>query len=183
VDDRRQKSGGIMNREETITRAFETARSNDHYSGCSQAVLGAVQETLGIGNAESFRAATVLSGGVARRGETCGALLGALMALGVAIGRDDMTDTAAYGRATDAAQPVIDAFKERVQAAFGLTEPMASTLCRDIQARIFGRSFVMYDKADLQEFLAAGGHDPDKCPQVCAIAAGLATEAILDSKK
>jgi len=172
-----------MNREETSTRAFEAARANDHYSGCSQAVLGAVQETLGIGNTESFRAATVLSGGVARRGETCGALLGALLALGLAMGRDDMKDTAAYGRATDAAQPVIETFKERVQAAFELTEPLESTLCRDIQARIFGRAFVMYDKADLQEFLAAGGHDPDKCPQVCGIAAAVATEAILDNTK
>ena len=171
-----------MHRQTTINRAFETARANDHYSGCSQAVLGAVQDTLGIGNAESFRAATVLSGGVARRGETCGALLGALLALGLAIGRDDMKDTAAYGRATDAAQPVIDSFKAEVQAAFGLAEPLQSTLCRDIQARIFGRSFVMYDKADLQAFLAAGGHDPDKCPKVCGIAAAVATEAILATK-
>ena len=172
-----------MNRNETIATAFQTAQANDHYSGCSQAVLGAVQETLGIGNTDSFRAATVLSGGVARRGETCGALLGALLALGLAIGRDDMKDTAAYGRATDAAQPVIETFKERLQTAFGLTEPLESTLCRDIQARIFGRSFVMYDKADLQAFLAAGGHDPDKCPQVCGIAAAVATEAILDAGK
>lgn len=169
-----------MDRQDTITQAFEAARANDNYSGCSQAVLGAVQSTLDIGNAESFRAATVLSGGVARRGETCGALLGALMALGVAVGRDDMTDTPAYGRATDAAQPVIDTFKKKVEAAFGLETPLESTLCRDIQARIFGRSFVMHDKDDLKAFLDAGGHEPDKCPQVCGIAAAVVTGAILD---
>jgi len=171
-----------MDQQAATTQAFKAAQANDHYSGCAQAVLGAVQDTLGIGNAESFRAATVLSGGVARRGETCGALLGALLALGLVIGRDDMKDTATYARAADAAQPVIEDFKEKVQTAFGLTEPLKSTLCRDIQARIFGRSFVMYDKADLQAFLAAGGHDADKCPRVCGLAAAAVTEAILSQK-
>jgi len=47
----------------------------DKYSGCSQSVLLALQEAFDVGDQESFRAATVLSGGVARRGETCGALL------------------------------------------------------------------------------------------------------------
>ena len=168
-----------MDRTTAVQKAFEIALANDYYSGCSQAVLGAVQSTLEIGNTDSFRAATVLSGGVARRGETCGALLGALMALGIAIGRSNMTDTAAYGRATDAAQHVVDAFKSRVESAFGLGEPLESTLCHDIQSRVFGRAFVMNDSVDRQAFLDAGGHDSDKCPLVCAIAAGIAVEAIV----
>ena len=38
-------------------------------------MLLAIQEAFEIGDIESFKAATVLSGGVARKGETCGALL------------------------------------------------------------------------------------------------------------
>ena len=54
----------MMDMEPIIERVRMKATRNDRYSGCAQAVLGALQETLGIGNPESFKAATVLSGGV-----------------------------------------------------------------------------------------------------------------------
>ncbi len=168
-----------MSTEDLVARIGRVALENDHYSGCSQAVLGALQTELGIGDSESFRAATSLSGGVARRGETCGALLGALLGLGLVCGRDDMKDTPAYGRAVDEAQSVIDDFKTTVQTRFGLCSPLQSTLCRDIQAQIFGRAFDMVDNADRKAFLDAGGHDDDKCPLVCATAAEAAARAIL----
>jgi hypothetical protein len=38
---------------ETIERVRAKAFNNDKYSGCSQAVLGALQEEFGIGNLES----------------------------------------------------------------------------------------------------------------------------------
>jgi C_GCAxxG_C_C family probable redox protein len=172
-----------MSTEELVTRIGRVALENDHYSGCSQAVLGALQSELGIGNAESFRAATSLSGGVARRGETCGALLGALLGLGLVCGRDDMKDTPAYGRAVDEAQSVIEDFKATVQRRFGIPSPLPSTLCRDIQIHIFGRSFDMANSEDRQAFLNAGGHDDNRCPLVCAIAAEAAARKILDLRQ
>ncbi len=78
--------------DERIQRAKENAHENDRHSGCSQGVLLSLQEEFGIGNNEVFKAATVLSGGVARSGETCGALIGALMALGLVVGREKMED-------------------------------------------------------------------------------------------
>ncbi|MBN1855511.1 MAG: C-GCAxxG-C-C family protein [Dehalococcoidia bacterium] len=168
-----------MSQEEIISAIGRAALENDHYSGCSQAVLGALQSELGIGDAESFRAATTLSGGVARRGETCGALLGALLGLGLVCGRDDMKNTAAYGHALDEAQSVIEDFKTAVQARFGIANPLPSTLCRDIQTEIFGRYFEMADDADRQAFLDASGHDDNRCPLVCATAAEVAARKIL----
>lgn len=168
-----------MDVERTITQVMTRAAANDHYSGCAQAVLGALQESLPIGNTESFKAATVLSGGVARRGETCGALLGALMGLGLACGRNDMTDTAAYSRATDEAQSIVDDFKASLETEFSLGQPLTSTLCREIQARVLGRSYYLADADERAAFLENGGHDSAKCPRVCAIAAGLAARKIL----
>jgi hypothetical protein len=75
------------------------AHLHDSYSGCSQAVLLALQEGLGVGDEKSFMTATALSGGVARRGETCGAFLGALMAVGLVEGRKKMRDTPAHALA------------------------------------------------------------------------------------
>ena len=172
-----------MDVERIITQVRTNATANDHYSGCAQAVLGALQESLGIGNTESFKAATVLSGGVARRGETCGALVGALMGLGLVCGRNDMKDTAAYSRANDEAQSLVDDFKASIETEFGLGQPLTSTLCRDIQARVLGRSYYLANADERAAFLENGGHEPAKCPRVCAIAAGVAARKILSFRQ
>jgi C_GCAxxG_C_C family probable redox protein len=168
-----------MTDEETIAAAGRTALENDRLSGCSQAVLGALQQHLGLGGADAFKAATVLSGGVARRGETCGALLGALMALGVACGRERMDDTAAYTRAMAEAQRVVDAFRSELQSRFGFAQALDSMLCADIQRRLYNRSFNMVREDERQAFIDAGGHDDAGCPLVCAIAAEVAAKRIL----
>ena len=79
--------------DERIQRAKKKAHGYDQYSGCSQSVLLSLQEEFGIGNDEVFKATTVMSGGIARRGETCGAIIGALMALNLLIGREKMEET------------------------------------------------------------------------------------------
>ena len=79
-----------------VERVKRKALEYDFLSGCSQSVLGAIQEEFAIGNIDSFKAATVLSGGVVRKGETCGAIIGALLSLGLVIGRERMEDFDAY---------------------------------------------------------------------------------------
>jgi C_GCAxxG_C_C family probable redox protein len=152
----------------------------DKYSGCSQSVLLALQEAFDIGDQESFRAATVLSGGVARRGETCGALLGGLMALGLVYGRDDIRDTQAYRDAMKPANEIVDEFKRRLEEEFGFDEPLESTICRDIQEHIYGRSFDLNNLEDYPLFIEAGGHEDDGCPKTCAIAAKVTAEKIME---
>ena len=167
--------------EDIIAQASAKAAEAVTYGGCSQAVLGALQETLNIGNGESFRAGTVLAAGVAKRGETCGAVIGALMALGIARGRSTMSDKQAYSRAMDDAQDVIDAFKTGIEQHYKMSEPLANTMCPVIQEIVFGRSFNFLEKSDQTAFLDAGGYAPDGCPAVCAIAAAAAARKILES--
>jgi C_GCAxxG_C_C family probable redox protein len=168
---------------ETIERVRAKAFNNDKYSGCSQAVLGALQEEFGIGNLESFKSATVLSGGGARRGETCGALIGALMALGLVIGREKMEDTPTYNKAMDLSQDLVEGFKAELQKQFGFKKRLESTLCRDIQEGIYGRSFNLADEKERQAFYDAGGHTERGCLTTCAIAAELAAQKLLQLKK
>ena len=156
----------------------EKALAYDKYSGCSQSVLLTLQEAFEIGDMESFKAATVLSGGIARRGETCGALLGGLMALGLVAGRTDITKTQAYRDAMKPANEIIEAFKQRLQIEFGFEKPLNSTLCRDIHEKIYGRPFNLRDENDHQAFLDAGGHDEEGCPKVCAVAAMVTAEKL-----
>ncbi len=165
---------------ERIQRAKRKALENDSHSGCSQSVLGALQEEFGIGNKESFKAATVLSGGVARQGETCGAIIGALSALGLVIGRERMEDEEAYQAMMEPSIELRTRFKKELKKQFGFEEELKSTLCRDIQEKIFGRFFYLADEEERQSFLDAGGHSETKCPKVCGIAAQVATEKILE---
>jgi C_GCAxxG_C_C family probable redox protein len=163
-----------MSPKEVGRRALEY----DKFSGCSQSVLLALQEAFGIGDQLSFKAATTLSGGVARRGETCGALLGGLLALGLVRGREDMRDTQAYRDAMVPANDVVDEFKARLQREFGFKKPLESTICRDIQRSIYGRGYDLSKPEDYKAFLDAGGHGDLGCPKVCAVAAEVAAEKI-----
>ena len=165
---------------ERIQRVKRKAIENDSHSGCSQSVLGALQEEFGIGNKESFKAATVLSGGIARQGETCGAIIGALSALGLVIGRERMEDEAAYQAMMEPSRELCARFKEELKRQFGFEGALESTLCRDVQEKILGRFFYLADEEERLAFLNAGGHSEAKCPKVCGIAAQVAAEKILE---
>jgi len=151
----------------------------DKYSGCSQSVLLALQEGLMVGDQESFKAATVLSGGIARRGETCGALLGALMAVGLVEGRSRMPNTPVYAAACAEADIIATEFQRRVEKEFKFKEQLKSTICWDIQRGIYGRSYDLRDTVQREAFYACGGHGDDGCPKVCKIAAEVAAERLL----
>ena len=171
----------MLTNEERIQRVKRKALEYERdYIGCSQSVLGALQEEFGIGNKESFKAATVLSGGIARQGETCGALIGALMALGLVIGRENMEDTPNYRMAMTPAIEMCNRFQAELQSQLGFSQSLTSSLCKDIQRSIYGRSFDMTNDEDYQAFLDAGGHGDEGCPRVCAIAAQVAAEKILE---
>jgi Putative redox-active protein (C_GCAxxG_C_C). len=161
---------------EKVKRA---AHEYDRYSGCSQSVLLSLQEEFHIGDEQTFMSATVLSGGVARNGETCGALIGALMALNLLIGRGKIEDTERYVAAMGPSIELINRFKEELKNQLGFKEPLETTLCKEIQGKLYGRSFNMLDEKDYQAFIDAGGHSDGGCLEVCAIAAQVAAEKIL----
>ena len=118
----------------------------------------------------AFKAASALAGGIARRGETCGALIGGIMAICQIVGRESIEDTEQYREAMVPATDMYLRFKETV----------GHTLCAEIHKSLYGRSFKMYEEQDYEAFLKAGGHDPDGCPGVCAKAARIAANIILD---
>jgi C_GCAxxG_C_C family probable redox protein len=93
--------------EDVTKRAAELFESD---LGCAQSVLLAVAESRGVRSDLIPRIATGLCGGVARTRGMCGAVLGAAMAIGLAFGRDEPSDSedAAYS----AVQSVVADFTE-----------------------------------------------------------------------
>ncbi len=62
---------------------------------CSQSVLAAFAPELGLDLEAALRVASAFGGGIAHRDEICGAVSGALMALGLRYGRTRAEDRAA----------------------------------------------------------------------------------------
>jgi C_GCAxxG_C_C family probable redox protein len=126
-----------------------------------------------VGSKEVFKAGSALSGGVARKGETCGALTGAIMAVGCLLGRERLEDREQYGKAMEAADGVYDRFKEQV----------GHTLCREIHKIRYGKVYRLFIPEEREAFHAMGGHSRKGCPEVCGIAARIAAEVILNIKE
>lgn len=168
--------------DERVKRAAKKALEYDKHAGCSQSVLLSLQEEFGLGDQHSFKSATVLSGGIARQGETCGAIIGAMMALGLVVGREKMEDTEQYRKAMVPAIEIRNRFLQELKRQFGFAGSLKTTICREIQKAIYGRPFDLTNPEDYQAFLAAGGHSATGCPKVCAVAAQVAAEKILELK-
>ncbi len=113
-------------------------------------------------------AGTNLAAGVARSSETCGALTGLLMVLGIASGRKRIDDVDAYQASMKLAIEARKIFHKRV----------GNTLCAEIQKGLLGRSYKMSDDAEREEFHNDGGHTREVCPCVCGKAAGIAAEIV-----
>jgi C_GCAxxG_C_C family probable redox protein len=78
-----------MNMESSMTDLPESARLRFSQNfNCAQSVFVIFAPQLGLDEHQALKIASPLGGGVARRGQVCGAVTGALMALGLAHGAD-----------------------------------------------------------------------------------------------
>ena len=142
----------------------------EEFHGCAQITLKALQESFGLTDIEVFKAASPLSGGVARSGEVCGALLGALLCVGMIFGRRrlERTDISEdYLKAMEVAGKIYDEFEEE----FG------TTICREIHKKLFGRVYNLRDPKELTEFIESGAWN--RCTEVMSKAAEIAARNIL----
>ena len=62
---------------------------------CSQAVFAAYSESLGLEKTQALKIAQPFGGGIAQRGELCGAVAGAFLVIGLKHGRTHPDDNAA----------------------------------------------------------------------------------------
>ena len=156
-------------KEESLTLIEEAAHSYEkNHHGCSRSALKALQDHLNLGDGLIFKASTPLAAGIAMRGETCGALLAGLLAVGIVTASENIEDEEAFN------QSMIAGFRlvRRFEKEFG------SITCGELQKRRLGRPFNMADPDDYQEFIKAGGYV--ECPQLVGKAARLIAEFIWD---
>jgi C_GCAxxG_C_C family probable redox protein len=139
--------------------------------GCSRCVLKPLQDHLRIGDSLTLKASTPLAAGVAMRGETCGAFLGALMVVGMATASEDFEDDVALRNSLASGFR----FARKVEKELGTTN------CTQIQTDQLGRFYSLADPAQYEAFIGAGGYD--KCSRVCGKIARMAAAFILDYRE
>ena len=101
-----------MAREEQAVRLFDQGFS------CSQAVAAAGASAFDVAQETVLRLAGALGGGIARSGQTCGAVTGALMVIGLKHGKVHPEDQTAK----DEAYRVGGRFMEQFAARYGSTQ-------------------------------------------------------------
>jgi C_GCAxxG_C_C family probable redox protein len=127
---------------------------------CAQSVLASCGPALGLDRDTCLRLAAPFGGGLARSGETCGALTGALMALGLACGVPSPL-AEDKDRGYGPARELVDRFRQL----------HGTLLCRDLLG------IDMSTPEGLQAFRDRGLHH-SQCPRFVRSAAELVQEIL-----
>ena len=156
-------------------KAYQLGKKYEQiYTGCSQCVIAALQDTFDIRNDAIFKAATGLAaGGGASIDGSCGAYSGGIMVLSYLMGREreDFADSdGILLRNFELIRKLHDEF----------IQEYGSVICCNIQTKIFGRPYYIADMDEFERFEKAGGHDALHCPEVVGKAARWAAELIIE---
>lgn len=156
--------------EKLIEKATHLRYYNEmEYWGCSQPLVSALIEAFGVGGPDMLRISSVFAGGLARRGETCGALTGGLIMIGFLVGRDELEMWEQYVRGMGYANKLCQNFEKH----------FATIRCAEIQKANFGKSFDFLNEDENKSFMDVGAHAEDGCPRVTQEGARLATDRMV----
>ena len=133
---------------------------------CSQTSFYALNLAFDL-KAEKFVNALASFPGVAMRGETCGAVSGSLAAIGMALEKGDIHDSA---RQRLSREPSI-------QFCSGFEEEYGSTRCRDVIAHVSGKEYEITKPEDYGKLAEEGVYQ--HCPGVIKTAIHLAADVII----
>jgi C_GCAxxG_C_C family probable redox protein len=95
-----------------MTTADRAVELFDSGCACSQAVLGAFAPRVGLDTEQALRIATCFAGGM-RRADTCGAVTGALMVIGLGVATSECRTGEGRAAAFAATATFSDEFKHR----------------------------------------------------------------------
>ncbi len=157
---------GSFSEDSTINRTQKVKEILAQSSNCAQTSFAVLQAEFNLEGEQILKALTPFPG-IALRGETCGAVVGCLMALGLVYGRDDLGDWKAYL----ASLPPARRFCRR------FVEHNGSTACSAILEAKMGRNYDLADREQAFQYALAGG--ANVCGEVITNAVQIAAEIII----
>ena len=138
---------------------------------CAQTTFLSLQDEFDLEGEAILKALTPFPG-IALRGETCGAVTGSLMALGLIFGRDkeNLNNWQAY----------LDSLPPSRKFCRRFEDELGSTMCADIVESEFGRRFDLADPVEAMQWMNCGALE--KCGDVIGKGVRIAAEIILDTQ-
>jgi len=147
-----------------VIRAKEARKRFERGFSCAPAVLSAYCEQLGLQEALALKIACGFGGGIGRTGRTCGAVTGAIMAIGLKYGQADLADEEARQKTHELAAEFIKRFTAlhgsiecRELIGYDLSDPEQLELARASQDRhntcerlVYGSAQILEDVLHLQ---------------------------------
>ena len=162
-----------------IARARQLGRESMGKYACAEGTLLAVADTLNMPVSDDVFKATI---GLSSMSGGCGALCGAIAALGLRFGRT----RAAYHENSDTTQMIGKWYRTLRQAVKRVRDRFVTEyggyLCYDIQDKLFGRSYDSLDPVELEALMQTQPRGLEVCRQVTENAAGWTVEAILETE-
>jgi len=179
-----KKGGRRMQRDQILQEAENRGyRYEQEYRDCAQCTLLTIQEMFDLAGEEALKAATGFAGGIGRSSSVCGAFTGGVMALGLLYGRDRQTmkhpDPEVRLNRFREIEERLDRLIKKLAERF--TEKYGSTICKEIETKLFGRSFDKWNPEERKEKDRLGGHQ-DKCPGVVGNATRWIAELIIEEE-
>jgi C_GCAxxG_C_C family probable redox protein len=132
---------------------------------CAQAAFFALDQNFDLGGEDVLRALAPFPG-IALRGETCGAMTGAMMALGLVFGTDTADDEVA----------VLAAYAPARELCQRLENQHGSMRCADLLEGRLGRPIDFTSTEGLEFYRSSGG--PEVCAGIVAAAVRIAADII-----
>ena len=159
------RGSAVSDKEKDEILAEKAKEAFTRCGNCAQASFAVLQDAFTLEGNSILKALTPFPG-LALRGETCGAVTGALMAIGLVFGREDLDDRKGAISSFSAARKFCKTFEEK----------HGSTSCADIVHGKLGRKFNLSDRAEALEYVSLGG--PQACSEVVVSAVLIATEIL-----
>ncbi len=141
------------------------------YGACSQGSFCALNEQFDLKGDNIIPGLKLFAGGITGRGETCGAVTGSLLALGLSFGAKDKKEYAMQSPSLKAGSE----FFERFTAEFG------STRCSKVVEHQFGRPYDFQNPEDMKLFMEAA--KTGKCNEVVKKAVSIAADIIMEDRR
>jgi len=167
-----------LSKEELLDSIEEAAaKCEREVHGCGRCSLAALTQYFHLGDEASvdllLKAVLPLSGGIAQTRNTCAAVLGGLMAIGMVYfsGRLEEADM----------EDIMAAMKLGREYYRRFEREMGHVRCFDIRETGIGRCFDTADPDEYERFVKAGGYE--LCSKVAGKAARLAAEYMLQIRE
>ena len=164
------KTKGEKSKEEIFKKLGEkVAKFMPMYGSCASASFAALNEQFNLkADNKTIRALIPFAGGIAGKGETCGAVSGSMLALGIFFAPIDEKKKTMFPASWKNGIVFMDKFKKE----------FSSTRCWGVQKHVFGRYYDSNKPEDLKLFMEES-RKTNKCLEVTQKATYIAAEIIL----